>query len=325
MINTTSKLSATVTALLALTASTFADMKVNDSLSFSGYLTGTISNTVTDSVQDSFFDIDSFKLSAMAKSDKLSGVVSLHSFDSKDPVLLDAYATYTTAGGTAVTAGNFLSYLGFEAFDFPNMLQISYANTLGAFIPAYHSGVKFDYSSEGVSGGFAVLDSVYGPSYYKGDGTLNNGAGYEGYLKFTQGNSALFMAVAYDEGVAGGDNTRTTYDIWGQTKAGNTTLAAEYCYSSYDAGAKTANGYFWLLLAMQPLSDTWSVTAHLSGGEDENLAISTSTPTFTKATLSPSVTITKNLGVLFEYSYIKYKNFSADKAHYFAAQAVFKF
>jgi len=31
--------------------------------------------------------------------------------------------------------GKFLSYLGFEAFDYPNMLQISYANTFGAFTP----------------------------------------------------------------------------------------------------------------------------------------------------------------------------------------------
>ena len=48
-------------------------------------------------------------------------------------------------GGTSVTAGKFLSYLGYEAFDIPNMTQVSYANGdfLGA-IPGYHTGVRVD-------------------------------------------------------------------------------------------------------------------------------------------------------------------------------------
>ena len=36
---------------------------------------------------------------------------------SHDPVVLDAYATYAASATTSVTVGNFLSYLGFEAFD----------------------------------------------------------------------------------------------------------------------------------------------------------------------------------------------------------------
>lgn len=312
-------------ALLAMAAPAFAEIKINENFAVSGYISGSVADTITDDVEDSFMDVDAVKLAATAKFEKVTGTISLHSFASHDPVFLDAYATYTTPSGSSVTVGNFLSYLGFEAFDYPNMLQISYANTLGAFIPAYHSGVKYDFTSGGTSAGFAVVDSVYGPTYYKGDGELDNGAGFEAYVKFSSGDSSLFAALAFDDGVAGSMDDRLTFDLWAQTKVGGTTLAAEYCYSKLESGGVDADGYFWLLLAMQPLNDKWTVTARLSGGEDEALAVGPATPTFFKATISPAVTITDNLGVLFEYSYIKYDDFTAEKQHFLSAQVIFKF
>lgn len=312
-------------ALLTLTAAANAEVKLNDNFSISGYISGSVADTITDEVEDSFMDVDSVKLQATATFEKTSGTISMHSFADHDPKFLDVYATYTLDAGNSVTVGNFLSYLGYEAFDYPNMLQISYANTLGAFIPAYHSGVKYDFSSGSTSGGIAILDSVYGPTYYKGDGELDNGAGLEAYVKFTQGESSLFAAIAYDDGVGGSTDDRFTFDVWGQTKVGATTLAAEYCYSKLSSSGPDADGYFWLLLAMQPINDKWTVTGRLSGGEDESLAIGPGTPTFLKATISPAVTITDHLGLLFEYSYIKYDDFVAEKQHFLSAQVIFKF
>jgi hypothetical protein len=317
------------TALLAL-ATAQAEVKLNDNFSVSGYISGSAAYTEWDatgggSTDDSFMDVDAVKLQTTATFEKTSGTISLHTFSSHDPIILDAYATYTIDSGTTVTVGKFLSYLGYEAFDYPNMLQISYANDFSGFIPAYHSGVKMDFSAEGVSGGFAVLDSVYGPTYYKGDGDLDNGAGFEAYVKFTQGESSLFAAIAYDDGVAGTNDNQTTFDIWAQTKVGNTTLAAEYCYSKTDSSAGDTDGYFWLLLAMAPLNDSWTLTGRLSGGENEAAATGPSTPTFFKATISPAVTITDNLGVLFEYSYTKYDDFAVKSSSFIGAQVIFKF
>ena len=326
MIKQSLRLAGWTSALLAMSGIASAEVKLNDTLSLSGYVTATVSNDAVDDVDTSFMDVDSFKLQATAKYEKVMGTVSLHSFASPhEPKLLDAYATYTLDSSSTVTMGKFLSYLGFEAFDYPNMLQISYANSIGGFIPAYHSGVKYDYTSGDVSGGFAVLDSVYSDNAYNGDGTLENGAGFEAYLKYTKGDSSLFGAIAYDNGVAGTDDERFTFDLWGQTKVGTTTLAAEYCYSKFTSGLSKTDGYFWLLLAMQPINDKWTITGRLSGGEDETSAVGPGTPTFFKATISPAVTLTDNLGLLFEYSYIKYDDFSASKAHYVAAQVVFKF
>jgi hypothetical protein len=314
-----------VVAALASSLPAFAEIKINDKLSTSGYVSGSVSNTITDGVEDSFMDIDSVKLQLNANLDKVTGVVSLHSFASHDAVFLDTYATYKASATTSVTLGKFLSYLGYEAFDYPNMLQISYANTIGGFIPAYHSGVKVDFTQGGFSGGVALLDSVYGPTYFKGDGELDNGPGAEAFVKFTSGNSSLFAAIALDDGVAGTKDGRSTFDIWGQTKAGNVTLAAEYCYSNFKPVGGDRDGYFWLALAQVPINPKWSVVGRLSGGEDEALSAGPApAPKFFKATISPSVTITDNLGLLFEYSHIKYDNFTAKKANFWAAQVIFK-
>lgn len=321
----TYKLAGGAVALLAFASSALAEVKLTDKFAISGYVSGSASNTRTDGVDDSFMDVDAVKLAGTGTFDKVSGTVSLHTFTSHDPVILDAYATYTMSSGSTVTFGKFLSYLGYEAFDYPAMLQVSYANPMAAFIPAYHSGVKFDFTAGGTSGGFAVLDSVYGPTYYKGDGDLDNGAGFEAYVKFSTDTASLFLSMAYDEGVAGGTDDRLTFDAWAQTKVGATTLAAEYCFSKLDSGGPDPDGYFWLLLAMQPLNDKWTVTGRISGGEDEALAIGPSTPKFFKATVSPAVTLTDNLGLLFEYSYTKYSDYSASKSHFFAAQVIFKF
>lgn len=311
---------------LAATLPAVAEVSINENFAVSGYISGSAAYTETDGVKDGFMDVDAVKLVSTAKFDKVTGVVSLHSFAGKDPVFLDAYATYAASSTTSVTVGNFLSYLGYEAFDYPNMLQISYANTIGGFIPAYHSGVKADYSSEGISAGFGILDSVYGSSYHKGDGTLNNGAGMEAYVKFSSGDSSIFFGGAYDDGVGGSTEERSTFDVWAQTKAGNTTLAAEFCYSNLDTAVGEFDGHFWLGLAMAPISDKWTLTGRISGGEDAALALAAggAAPSFMKYTLSPAVTITDNLGVLFEYSHINYDDFSADKAHFLAAQVIFK-
>ncbi|AOS45248.1 hypothetical protein Verru16b_02327 [Lacunisphaera limnophila] len=323
------RLAGWATALLSLAGTAAADIKLNENFSVSGYVSGTAFYQDDDlaaggSADDSFMDVDAVKLSSIASFEKLTGTVSLHTFNTSDLVVLDAFATYSLDGGSSVTVGKFLSYLGYEAFDYPNMLQISYANNSGfsGYIPAYHSGVRYDFSGEGVSGGVAVLDSVNpGAGYWKGDGDLDNGAGFEAYLKFSKGDASLFTAIAYDDGANLTNDDLFTFDVWAQTKVSGVTLAAEYCYSQLSAPAGDTDGYFWLLLAMGSLNDKWTLTGRLSGGEEEGAGDAE----YVKATISPAVTITPNLGVLFEYSYFDYKNYWKDSSSFFATQVIFKF
>lgn len=302
------------TVLCLATVPLVADVKLNDNFSVSGYVTGSAYSS-KDKGQEtvSEMEVDSTKLAVLGTFDKVSGMLSFHSFDSYDPVVLDAYVTYDTGSGTTFTFGKFLSYLGYEAFDFPNMLQWSYANDFMSsnYIPAYHSGVRADFSSGAFSGGVAVLDSVYGVNYYEGDHDLNNGAGFEGFLKYDADGTTAFFGLAYD---TSGANDQATYDFWLQQVVGKTTLAGEFCYSDID---NAGDGYFWLLLAMQSF-DKWSVTGRISGGQDETDS------KYMKYTVSPAYVFSDNFSILFEYSYTDYK--TADSSNNtLAGQFIFKF
>lgn len=297
-----------------------AEIKINENLAVSGYVTGSAYEYKVDGAPDvGEMEVDSSKIALHGTFEKLTGMVSIHTFDTSDVRLLDAYATYAPGGGATVTLGKFLSYLGFEAFDYPNMLQISYANDLGKFIPAYHSGVRVDYANEsGFSAGLAVLDSVYGPNAYEGDHDLGNGAGFEGILKYTKNSTTAFLGLAYD---ASGPGNQFSADFWVQTVIADTTFAAEYCRSKIETPFGDAEGYFWMGLAMKSFGK-WSVTARVSGGEDETVGPDAK---FTKYTLSPAVTLTDNLGLLFEYSRTDFRNTGSGDADFMAAQFVFKF
>ena len=91
------------------------------------------------------FAFDAVKASLTGTFKPVTTVISGYYPDSssgkKRVALLDAYATLDLGQGYSVTGGNFLSYLGYEAFDPVNMTQITYgAPTSGPLfaIPAYH-------------------------------------------------------------------------------------------------------------------------------------------------------------------------------------------
>jgi hypothetical protein len=119
---------------------------------------------------------------------------------------LDAYLSYEFSGIT-FTAGKFLTYLGYESFYIPSMDQLTYGPAVG--IPAYHSGIKADYSiplggkdsKESVAFGFAVLDSLGGGDNYAGDGKLNHIA-FEACVTYVGlgGDLTVFAGLGYDSG-----------------------------------------------------------------------------------------------------------------------------
>ena len=244
----------------------YADIKINDNLSLYGYVTATASNyneeyTGGGDSDEGLLEVDSMKLQLTGSFEKTTGVVSLHAFSDYEPVFLDMYATYAVDDSSSVTFGKFLSYHGYEAFDWPNMLQISYSNDLAAFIPAYHSGIKYDYSGDGFSMGVAVLDSVYGPTYYEGDHDLGE-IGFEAYFKYSTETANFYAGVAND-----GDSDTTMFDFWADTTIGGTLVAAEFM----TADANGADAYFWSLLAM-PDFGSFTTTFRVSGGEDDTVA-----------------------------------------------------
>ncbi|MGC4072246.1 MAG: outer membrane beta-barrel protein [Nibricoccus sp.] len=317
-------------AAVILASSASAEIKVNDNFAVAGYIVGSATLTDLDkATTNSTMDVDAMKLVSTAKFEKVSGTLSLFSGSSDDPVFLDAYATYDAGNGVTITGGKFLSWLGYEAFDPINMTQITYAwNTVpGGMsvigIPAYHSGLKVETTSEGYSAGFAVLDSNnYLTPYYKGDGHLDHGAGFEAYAKFTSGKFTTFLGAAYDKD-DWADLATYSGNLWIQYVDGANTFAVEGSYANLEPkiGDTTAS-YFWQLFARHAFSDKFALSGRVAGGVAE------SKPTddeYLKLTVAPAWTITPNLEIVGEISYTTFDGTGYDDGLFGGLQARFKF
>ncbi len=325
---TSLKLAGVAAAALA-SSSLFAEIALSEQFAISGYVAGSASYTKVEGADsDSNADLDAMKLTAVAKFAPVTVTTSLFAFGAgsgdgfgASPIFLDAYGTYDCGNGTTVTAGKYLSWLGYEAFDIPNMLQISYANPTAAYIPAYHTGIKVENSTDAYTIGFGVSDSLYGPTYYKGDGDLDNGVGLEAYFTYKAiKDFTWFAGLGYDSGDASGTK-HFVADTWIQYVSGKFTYAAEYCYGStdykdYGEGGGNGDGYFVLGLVKYQVDEKWAATFRLSAGEGE------ANDDFVRATFAPTYSITKNLDVVGEYSYTDYDDVGV---HYLGVQARFKF
>lgn len=317
----------TLATALTLVASltSFADVKVNDSLTVSGYAAGSYRFTDPDpGPSTDKFDLDAVRTLFQTNFKPVTGVISVFYQPNapQDATVLDAYATVDVGGGSTVTVGKFLSYLGYESFHIADMAQVSYAN--GDFlgpIPGYHSGVKWDYADKETGFGLALLDSVYsGPNYLKGDGELKRNAGFEGYFVYKGIPEVTFWAgFAYDTkgNVIHKNDEIFTANVWlSYNLTKDSSLGLEYVNKD---GGLDDKGYNWLAFYGYNFSPK-VFTAFRVGGEKMKDG-----PGFTKFTVSPAYKVNDNFLVRAEFSYYDYTKHTADSAMFFAVQTVFKF
>ena len=327
---------------VAASASAFADIKINDNLTLSGYAVGAYMNYKPSNGPgvDSLFDASKPIPGGGDSNDVLTrltmafkpvtGVISLNYFPNlptSEFTLLDAYVVYDAGNGVTVTGGKFLSYLGYESFYPALMDQVSYAN--GDFlapIPGYHTGAKVDYADKTMGAGFAVVDSVYSPfGGTRGDGEFKHNGGMEGYLTYTGiTNLTLWAGFAYDTKGGFEPHDVTTLDFWASyqlTKEAR--VAAEFV--SKDGGVDTLKGINnkgtnWITFLNYTFTDKVSSTFRISGEE-----MSDGGPKFTKFTVAPAYAVNANFLVRAEYSYYDYNRYTSKHADFFGVQAVFKF
>jgi len=314
-------------AALTLAASLIAhaDISVHENLTVSGYAVGSYRITDTDpGTSTDRMDLDAVKTLFSTNFKPVTGVLSLYYQPGapSDVTILDAYATFDIGGGSSLTAGKFLSYLGYEAFDIPNMSQISYAN--GDFlapIPGYHTGIKWDYAASNVGVGLALVDSVYsGPNYLKGDGELKRNAGFEGYFTFKADALQIWTGFAYDTkgNVIHKNDEILTWNLWtSYSLSAASTIAAEYTIKDGGLGDQ---GYNWLAFYSYAFTGNVSSAFRLSGEELDNNG-----PGFIKYTVAPAYKVNDNFLFRAEYSHYEYDNHTADTASFFGVQGVFKF
>lgn len=312
----------------ATTAGLQAEVKINDIFSVGGYAVaaGTVTDPDTGKNNYTLADsgasnLDSAKFAITGKKDAISGKVSLFyvpqtGTSTGDAGILDAYATYT-AGDVSVTAGKYLSYLGYEAFDPINMTQLTYASTIFA-IPAYHTGAKIDYTGDGFSLGFSATDSLFGGTgFFQGDGEVSDDIGYEAIATFTGIDKlTVFAGVGYEDTDGAPDDT-FVFDLWASYALTDAvTIAGEYDYQD-----NVAQGF--LGFVQYKFNDKVSAIVRASvidvdGGDSGSYF-----------TFAPTYTFTENWSLRGEISYADSAEggFTSvgDKGMFYGVQGIFKF
>jgi hypothetical protein len=322
-------------AALALPAAGLrADIKLNDNFSVGGYAAGSYQYvSPTGAPSSDSFDLNASKISFNTKFDPVSATMGVYytqtSSGTNNLTLIDANATYDAGGGLTITGGRFLSWMGYEAFDAVNKSQVSsaYINPHGTimFYPAYHEGVKIKYSTPEVTTGVAVLDSLNGPSIFRGDSELKHNAGFEGFVSYNGVKDlTVWAGIGYD--TAGAQpyqkHSVAIYNAWASYNLGSATLAGEIIHQDAGLGA-TGTGA--LVLLEYNFSKQVSSAFRVSGGTLDDVGKIQGLG-FTKFTVSPAYKVTDHLIVRPEVSYLHYKN-NAPISHetVFALQAIFKF
>ncbi len=326
------RIKATALAFLAASIPAFAEVKLNDNFSVSGYAVGSYQySKMSGGGSSDRLDLDAVKTAFIGNFKPVTGVISLYypytdSGGDKTVTVLDAYATIDVGSGYSVTAGKFLSYLGYEAFDPINMTQITYgAPTSGPFfaIPAYHSGVRLDYGSAANSFGVALLDSVYnGPNIFKGDGELKRNAGMEAFYKYTgTENLTLWAGMAYDTKGNLQPHSVLTLDFWAEYKvSANVTTALEYSTYNGGTGAKSSS---WLAYLGYTFSEKTSCAFRVSGTDLDKTVPAVIGSDYMQYTISPTYKVNDHFSVRAEYSYYDYDK--GGNTSFFGVQALFKF
>ena len=195
----------------------------------------------------------------------------------------EAVLTYSINDNLSVSAGKMLSYLGFEAYDAPNLYQISTAYdqaSYGALYDGYADGVSIDYATDMFSVGVWT--------------DLAEKASFEDALAFTGVEN---LTAKYIYGDYGG-SSESKQTLWASYQIGKLLVAAEIAKHD-NAGNVAANDEDgWLIMGNYSITDPLSLTLRYSNVESKGATVADTN----KFTVSPTYMITDVLAFLAEYS-----------------------
>lgn len=345
------KIAGAVLASVLSTLAVRADLAINENVSLFGYAAGSVAyNKVHQKGTDTTMDLDAVKLGATLNFSPITATISGYYTEGEngenDINLLDAYVTYSFGDKLSVSAGRFVTWLGYESFDLVDNTFISFGNTtvsdtfFNAMLPSYHQGVKIEYTNDKAKLGLAVVDSVYNLNgeFYRGDGDIRDGFGVEGNFTYTEEQWTLGVTLAYQYTKSGyqdfggydpySDEPETfTADIWLERKIGDDiTLAGEVVLMREKIkGADATNTFYAMLMAKQQIDDKIAIAGRFGYGDRTDYG------SFWKVSVMPvSYAATKNLEVRTELGYTRFDKDLRDngmsKYEFLATvQAVLKF
>jgi hypothetical protein len=186
--------------------------------------------------------------------------------------------TYAYSDALSFTAGNMLTYQGFEAADATGLYQYSYQGIGGnpVYSALYAVGASVDY----------VTDS-YELGWWIGGYETEADASYEYYAAY-KGIENLTVKFIYAD-----DPGYETFNTWASYDYGSFTFVAEYTSTDVEA-SETGDTDVYMALAYYSFGDA-GLTLRYSGGEDDGVD-------FDRFTISPSYAFSDNVFGLVEYS-----------------------
>ena len=275
-------------------SSASAEIKLNDNLSVSGFLDMSTVTTMGDETETSL-SFDQFEMDFHLNYGSVTGQVDIDSTDPDQGIKLEqGFVTYTAPKdmlpGVSITAGRFLSALGFEAAEPTGLYQYSFSE--GIPYPGYQNGVALNVKPVKEAGLYvAFLSSVWDVNE-----TDAGTPGIEAQLALTP-IEQITAKVGYALD-AMDDYTQTELNAWLSFTQGPLTLAGEIDLLG-NWGADGNNGMHFLGMANVSLADIISapigVTLRFSGITLDD------SDTSTEFTFSPSYTATDNWLLLAEF------------------------
>lgn len=298
--NSPNKFPMALTVLGLAAASSFAEIKVGDNLSLSGFLDMSIGGAKAEDVDATLNgSLDQFEVDFLYKYDKISARADINALPSGAVALTadtipntfvtleQGFVTYTP-GAVSLSAGRFLSSSGFEAAEPTGLFQYSVSKAL--FYGGYQNGVNVAYSTPM----FGLYGAVVSDLWNANETDFMNSPGFEGQVSLTPAEGvtakATYLYQMYDED-ATGDASQQLLNVWGQYAKGKITAAAEYSMLIdwvVPDGAGVVNdgtGHAWLAMANYKITDVFAATIRYSGN-----ILGDADPD-TEITFSPSVAL----------------------------------
>ncbi|MEI6891551.1 MAG: outer membrane beta-barrel protein [Pontiella sp.] len=278
--------------LAGLSTVAYSEFELND-VEISGYIDMSMSMTDGEDGSHTTAGLDTYEIRfATELADGFSVEAHIAGDGDSDIELEQAFLTYSGVSNLTITAGKFLSSLGWEAYHAPDLFQYSTSATL--VYPGMQNGVGVKYTHEWFDVYGAALASAWE------DDDLEDGA-FEGHVRMTGlENFTLFVGGAVED--------RTSYDkmllnIWASYVLGDLTLAAEF---NGVAGweAKDEDGYGWLLMANYKFTEKLGLTLRTSALTIDDASDTTITEDL-KFTIAPSYTFTDNFSMVAEFNTIE--------------------
>jgi len=305
---------AITSALAAASCLATAEIKINEFLSFAGFVDMSYSHTDTDNDStgkdsDNSYSIDQVEIDWMFNFGKVTARVDLE-YEGENSLrpfgggleVEQAFVSYDLGNGSALTMGRYESMLGLEAKEPTGLYQFSTAYDGRSSLPQYGQGVRYTGQSGDLSYGVSLQDESFdnGSNALGGNDGVDGSYSIEAVVALTSGNFTYSLGGAFEDFDDEGDNS--IINAYVTYVSGAWTLGAEYNVADIES-LRNQETDSWLIMANYAYSDCCSVTGRISSVEvDDNVV---PYEEILKYTLAHNYALSDNLAIITEVSLVE--------------------